>query len=461
MTRATRICLFAPVLWTISLAAGPLAAQNYQPAPATQQGAAPSRYAPQAQPAGQQGSVYGPAVSQAAAPQAAATQYGPQPQQGAQQAQFQQGQVQPGQAQPGQVRPVAGQQPIRQPNGVFNPQANAAQDPLNVPRAAVVPAGPVQPEGFPLQPEVQAWVDNVLKFWEQRSDKIKTLQCTFQKWEYDPSYMPNETTRLQVAGKLHELPFRSFSKGTIKYAAPDKGLFKVDTLQTIELAKPGEQHTYFNQPPENGEHWVCDGKRVFAFDSRSKQVIEQLLPPEMQGKALADGPLPFMFGARAETIKARYWIRPLKAERPGEYCLEATPKSRQDAANFKQVIIVLDEQVYLPIRMQIYERDYSPQNPHRTAYVFSDREENKSNHAGAVANLLDPLKLTPWHREFFEVQTPSGWKRVVMDPPGAPQGPQQGPPPGPGANTAGGPNAAPQGPAQATRPNTPQATTPR
>ena len=35
---------------------------------------------------------------------------------------------------------------------------------------------------------------------------------------------------------------------------------------------------------------------------------------QLQGKAIADGPLPFMFGRGAETIKARYWVHEMPAE---------------------------------------------------------------------------------------------------------------------------------------------------
>jgi TIGR03009 family protein len=271
---------------------------------------------------------------------------------------------------------------------------------------------PQAPEWYPLDPKVQEWVDNVLAFWEKRSNEVKTLECKFQKWEYDPAQIPGQFNQLKALGKINEMPFTKYAAGVIKYGAPDKGLFKVEQLQAIV---PGQQQQdgkqkYEPQPKENGEHWVTDGKRVFAFDALRKEVIERTLPPDMQGKALADGPLPFMFGARAESIKARYWIRPLQPEAAGEYCLEAVPKSRQDAANFKMVQIVLDEKVYLPVRMQIFEGDWTPANPHRTAYRFTDRQENESK---AVQALLDPLKL--WIRQFYDVATPPGWKRIIYD----------------------------------------------
>ena len=69
----------------------------------------------------------------------------------------------------------------------------------------------------------------------------------------------------------------------------------------------------------------------------------------MQGKAIVDGPLPFLFGAKADKIKARYWLRVITpSDAKGEYWLEAWPKSRYDSANFQRVEIILDEKDYLP-----------------------------------------------------------------------------------------------------------------
>ncbi len=432
MTRATRFVLVANCLLVVSQLTSNLFAQNYQPVGTQQAGPQQAQSGATAQPA--RASVYGPAIGPAAPQNRGQVQ----PAQ-AQQVQPQQGgqfQFQPvaGQA-GGNVRPVADQQPIRQPGaGEATP---IGPGPLNVPRAAIVQPLPQQPEWYPLDPKVQDWVDNVLRFWEERSNKVKTLECKFQKWEYDPAMMAADFQRLKALGKLHELPFSKYAKGTIKYASPDKGLFKVEQLQVIVPGQQGPdgKPKYEVQPAENGEHWVTDGKNVFAFDAVNKEVIESQLPPDMQGKALADGPLPFMFGARAESIKARYWIRPLQPEGKGEYCLEAVPKSRQDAANFKMVQIVLDEKQYLPTRMQIFEGDWSPANPHRTAYRFDDRKENEEK--DALNALLNPLnlKLNPWAQAFFNVATPRGWKRIVRD--------ANGNIVGGGANTATAPGVGP------------------
>ena len=61
--------------------------------------------------------------------------------------------------------------------------------------------------------------------------------------------------------------------------------------------------------PERAEHWICDGKSVFFHDHKTKKLIEYKLPPESQGKAIRNGPLPFLFGAEAARLKQRYYMR--------------------------------------------------------------------------------------------------------------------------------------------------------
>ncbi len=290
----------------------------------------------------------------------------------------------------GPIRTVADEQPIRQPGPGAAPAA---------------PAAPQVPDWVPLPADHQKYVDDVLKYWEARSNDINTYKCAFQRWDFDPVFGPREDAK-------------TFSEGVIQYASPDKGLLKVEKYSLYTpAAKEGEKPKYVPQT-DYGEHWVCDGLRIFEFDTRNKKVIERPLPPEMQGKAIADGPLPFLFGAKAETIKARYWIRAITPpSAKGEYWLEAIPKSRQDAANFKMVHVILDEKDFLPKALQVFAPNFDPKtNPSRQVYSFSGREVN--NQAFDVLN-----KLNPFAREFFEPKTPSGWTKVVerLDAP-APQG---------------------------------------
>ena len=195
--------------------------------------------------------------------------------------------------------------------------------------------------------------------------------------------------------------------GTIKYSAPDKGLFKVEKI--MHYTPPGaagEKVTYLEREGESGEHWICDGKSIIEYDHKNKQLIQRELPPHMQGKAIAEGPLPFLFGADAEKIKQRYWIRPLPVpDGVKEYWLEAFPKTRKDASSYLKVHVIIDQTDFLPKGLVIFDRNFDPrENPARTTFTFAEREVNWS-----VA--FQALKW--WEKEFFEPSPPSGWKKVV------------------------------------------------
>ena len=296
---------------------------------------------------------------------------------------------------------------------------------------AVLPLMPQQPEWVSLMTaEEQKWIDDVLMFWEQRSSDIKLFECNFQRWDYDGGWV-------DTSGKRHP---RTYAEGTIKYAQPDKGLYHVEKL--VSIMPPAEGSTKPQevvQNPDLGEHWVCDGEQIFSFEANKKQVTVSPLPPNMRGQAIADGPLPFMFGAKAQTIKARYWIRGLAAA-PGDksktnkYWLEAIPKSRQDSQNFKMVRIVLDKEKYLPESIEIFAPNYDPpRNDARQSYLFSKRiDKDSKTIAEMVSSGLDPFGLI--RRDFYEPRIPAGWKKVVQNPAGdvaapPPQQANQGPGP--------------------------------
>jgi TIGR03009 family protein len=312
------------------------------------------------------------------------------------------------------------QQPVRQAQATGPIVQPTAGSPAAGPQPGIAPVMPQQPEwAARMTLDEQKWLDEVLRFWESRSDKVQFFGCKFQRWDYDGGFV----------GADQKWNPRTYAEGTIKYGQPDKGLYKVEKLVSVLPGQPGQPPQQVVQNAEQGEHWICDGQRIFSFEASKKQVTETPLPPEMRGKAIADGPLPFMFGAKAETIKARYWIHGLVAaagdkSKEGKYWLEAVPKSRQDAQNFKMVRIVLDQQDYLPESLEVFAPNYDPpRNNARQAYVFSERKaEDEKSIGAAFAAGVDPLKL--FHREFFEPRVPLGWKKVV-DAGGVPAGPAQ------------------------------------
>ena len=241
------------------------------------------------------------------------------------------------------------------------------------------------PEGFPLTLEQEAYLDRVLQAWEQHSKKVKTFAATFTRWEYDPVFGPPDT-------------FKYMDEGEVKYAAPDKGMFRV--LYTDKNGK------MVRIEPERAEHWVCDGKSVYQFNHPKKQLIQHKLPPEMQGKAIAEGPLPFLFGAEAEKLKQRYFLRVItpREVQNEQVWLEAHPRFQTDAANLRKAELILNIKDLNPQAIAVY----SPNGKNHTTYKFH----------GIVVNENDPLKFLKGNP--FTVLTPFGWKKIVEEPP-APQ----------------------------------------
>lgn len=262
----------------------------------------------------------------------------------------------------------------QQPNGTRI--ANASQPRVQRPQGA--------PDWFPLHPALQQHTDDVLKFWEHHSGKVDRYRCDFKRWEYDR----------QNFDRVH---FQTYSLGRIMYAKPDKGLFEVTELQQGQRQEDGEI-AYAKQPAAEFEKWICDGRTIFEFDHRNKQLIARDLPPEMQGAQIVEGPLPFLFGAKKAQIEARYWVR-INPDKKDVFWLEAVPKHREDAANFQKIDIVIpDDKKFLPKAIILHHRGGT-----QTTFEFTNRETDWNE-------TLE--KLAIWNRAFFNPATPIGWKRV-------------------------------------------------
>jgi len=264
---------------------------------------------------------------------------------------------------------------------------------------SVVPAQPA----MALSPEAAAALERLLAAWETRNASVTTWSCGFYKWEYN-AWSPADTAGERLAF--------SESTGEIKYAAPDKGLFRVKESKQWN----GENKRYETRVGEAGEHWVCNGTSIYEFRHSERQLRETKLPPEMQGKAISDGPLPFVFGAKAETLKKRYRMRIITP--PGvadQIWLEAQPRMQADGANFSKVELILQARDLMPFAMQIYK----PGGQDRDVYQFDPR-----------TNLID--KGLDMIRDFSRPMTPLGYTFILedMSAPPAPTASQQptGPP---------------------------------
>lgn len=276
------------------------------------------------------------------------------------------------------------------------------------PQAGFGAAAPPAP--FELTQEQQAALDQALLTWEATSKNIQTLECKVHRWETDPVFGKNT----QGVGEL-------------KFKSPDQGKYLINEInpQTGEVIGVAE-------------HWVCDGKAIYEFDYKNKKQIVRQLPQELQGKAIADGPLPFLFGAEAKKLKARYWMRliePPPAHKGNKICLVAYPKHQRDAANFRRAEVMLDAKTWMPFALMLE----LPNGKSRTTHMFENPVVNSD--LRAIVNVI-----------FKDTNKPLGWQRVEEKPPADAGSPVAGPP----ATAPGQPPRTAQQPQQSAPPQRPR-----
>lgn len=298
-----------------------------------------------------------------------------------------------------QAPPVAGrppQQPAapapQQPRVAQAPQGPQALQGPQVPgrppaQGAAPQQRPPQPTVPQLSPEAAAALERLLTAWEARNAAVKTWSCDFYKWEYN-AFGP-------VGPSGDRLAFAE-STGEIKYAMPDKGLFRVKESKQWNA----QTSRYEQRPGDSGEHWVCNGTSIYEFRHGDRQLRETKLPPEMRGKAISDGPLPFVFGAKADTLKKRYVMRllPTPAGVTDQVWLEALPRTQADAANFSKVELILGARDLIPFAIRIYK----PGGQDQDVYQFIQN-----------TSLID--KGLDLIRDFSKPVTPLGYTFILED----------------------------------------------
>lgn len=296
--------------------------------------------------------------------------------------------------------PIAAQQQVApQQNAVQQPIAQQpAAQPLQQQPLAQAPAPVVAPDGFALNQLQNAILDNVLNAWQLESAKVNTFKCSFERWEYN-AFSPKVNNELAPLNKC---------SGEVSYNRPDKGSFQITEVRTFTTTPPaaGEapgtpaQGTWVKQPQAIGEHWVCDGKSVFEYRHHDKQLVERPIPPQLQGQAIVDGPLPFLFGAEAAKLKERYWLRIENQENQQEIWLTALPRFQAQAADYSRVEVILDRVKLLPKAMRVKMPDGSLH-----VYMFDITNASINSRLAAFAAL------------FQRPGVPRGWKHVVEQAP--------------------------------------------
>ena len=297
---------------------------------------------------------------------------------------------------------------MAQQPAAYQPQVQPQAQPQIQPQQAVAP--PRNP--FVVPPAHQAWLDQVLAKWEADSNQVKNFYCDFKRNQHNING-PNPNAVSLYAQE----------EGKLGYNKPDQGSFEITSSlvwnpKAQPLPDPNQpapaqaaplQGEYKPARDTNGQelpgdHWVCSGKNIYqyrAYATPKKQLVVTPIPPQMQGEQIVDGPLPFLFGAKAEKLKARFWFEPAKELcKEGYIGIHAKPKFAKDAVEYSDVWIALRNEPGKPL-MPAGLRVLHP-NGSWDEYVF---DLNGAQVNGMLAGLMNSL--------FSEPRTPFGWERVV------------------------------------------------
>ena len=258
------------------------------------------------------------------------------------------------------------------------------------------------PAWFPIAPDEQQFVNEVLDRWQQQSHKIKRSTADIRCRFFDPefcNYRDPETNAL-AAYRVQD--------GQIRFGAPDKAMYEIKHAWVLDLKSDAEgQLKPDYKAIENRsihEKWICDGQSVYHFDYENKRLYETPIPNALKGANLIHSPLPFfLFGANKDLILSRYWIRNITPpQAQNEVWLEAYPKRAEDAGSYKRLDIILSLDDFLPKSLQVYSPVFDPvKNPQYRIYDFANR--NISKHFAGAAN---------FHDFFLRPKVLPGWKWV-------------------------------------------------
>lgn len=283
----------------------------------------------------------------------------------------------------------------RNVNKVVNP--NPAQGGRERPSAA--PLRITKAADEPVDPALE----QLLLEWETQSAKIQTLQCTFTKYRYN-----------------HKFNVEYRADGDVKFQAPDRGVY-LQTPATITSsmkgrskdAKGNEIKKPYALKPDDAQHWVCTGQQVYMIDKAKKTFDVAPIPKDIQGQNIVNSPLPFLFGMKAKDAKRRFSLK-LLSQNPDrhEIMIRAIPKTREDAQNYQQAIILLDDTNFTPKAVKLVD----PTGNEEIVHSFQKMQVNRQLAARVFEPNLGGLKPLLKDTAKGPVQQPAIPSRTVNQP---------------------------------------------
>jgi TIGR03009 family protein len=183
-------------------------------------------------------------------------------------------------------------------------------------------------------PKLDPELEKVLADWELHTARFKDMTGDIAVFKYD-----------------HTFEVEKRAIGKFAYEAPDKGNYELKGIgaDKDEVSKQiGKDGTPYAIKSEQDQRWVCNGKKVIRINEKEKTFEEAPIPPESQGQNIIEGPLPFLFGMKAERAKRRYRDFKLVKKTETEIRLRVRSKEERDVGNWDTAVIIIDAKEFIP-----------------------------------------------------------------------------------------------------------------
>ena len=199
-------------------------------------------------------------------------------------------------------------------------------------------------------------MEQILKDWEKKTAIIKRMSATVETHEKGTTF-----------------GVKKLGRGTVKFQYPDQASYQISGIKiTKELLAREKKRDNMTLKPADAQRFVCTGKKLYQIDDVKKKYQIIPIPPNMQGERILDGPLPFLFGMKAEEAKRRFDFSKLKS-RPNQIWLKAIPRRQEDLQNYKEARIVLDKKNFYPLFVQTTDTTGTS----TTSYYFKNFKVNE------------------------------------------------------------------------------------
>lgn len=237
-----------------------------------------------------------------------------------------------------------------------------------------------------LSPELEAILDE----WEQKSSQIKSLK--------------GKHTRT-VFNLVFEVEKRA--EGRFFLETPDKGRIDLTGLEVKKNTKSdriGKSGNPFRVESDRAEKWICNGEEILMVNDEDKSYDIAPLPNELRGTNIVKGPLPFLFGIKADDAKRRFQLSLAKSPDPSQHAILVVPRLPEDQQNYKIAKIGLDKRTYLPRSVMLLD----PTGNLETRYFFEIEDVNNRNKLDNIADWFGGDR-DPYHPDLKR----KGYKLVV------------------------------------------------